>query len=199
MAGFHHPNDPYYPNQGNGGWIEADSEEDEEPINVEAGDDSGTDSEPEIINPPVLQPPVHVRNFQGPTPVWGSHLHHWSQQQSLRPPYGMCRDFYDVRGGGSADRALPVMVGKLANQCYQSGVQANRIREINVDVQIHTADINRLELMQNDIHIRAEAFQAQANAAFAELREQQAAFDRRLMESKQSDTESSSKRKAHRK
>lgn len=199
MAGFHHPNDPYYPNQGNGGWIEADSEEDEEPINVEAGDDSGTDSEPEIINPPVLQPPVHVRNFQGPTPVWGSHLHHWSQQQSLRPPYGMCRDFYDVRGGGSADRALPVMVGKLANQCYQSGVQANRIREINVDVQIHTADINRLELMQNDIHIRAVAFQAQANAAFAELREQQVAFDRRLMESKQSDTESSSKRKAHRK
>ena len=199
MAGFHHPNDPYYPNQGNGGWIEEDPEEDEEPIELDEGDDSGTDSEPEVINPPAPQPPVHVRNFQGPTPVWGSHLHHWSQQQSLRPPYGMCRDFYDVRGGGSADRALPVMVGKLANQCYQSGVQANRIREINVEVQVHTSDIRRLDGIQDHAQLQSEAFQAQMIAALAELREQQAAFDRRLMESKQSDTESSSKRNLRRK
>ena len=61
MAGFHHPNDPYFPNQGNGGWIEDDPEEDEEPI--ELGDDSGTDLELEVINPPPVQPPVFVRNF----------------------------------------------------------------------------------------------------------------------------------------
>ena len=84
MAGFHHPNDPYFPNQGNGGWIEDDPEEDEEPI--ELGDDSGTDSEPEVIDPPPIQPPVHVRNFQGPTPVWGSHLHHWSQNKAYALP-----------------------------------------------------------------------------------------------------------------
>jgi len=197
MAGFHHPGDPYFPNQGNGGWIEDDPEEDEEPIEV--GDDSGTDSEPEVIDPPPIQPPVFVRNFQGPTPVWGSHLHHWSQQQNLRPPYGMCRDFYDVRGGGSADRALPVMVGKLANQSYQSGVQASRLRDINVEVQVHTSDIRRLDKMQDNAQFQTEAFQAQMIAALAELREQQAAFDRRLMESKQSDEESSSKHNLRRK
>ena len=27
MAGFHLPGDPYFPNQGNGGWIEEDPEE----------------------------------------------------------------------------------------------------------------------------------------------------------------------------
>ena len=196
MAGFHHPGDPYYPNQGNGGWIEEDPEEDEEPIELD--DDSGTDSEPEVINPPPAQPPVFERNFQGPTPVWGSHLHHWSQQQNLRPPYGMCRDFYDVRGGGSADRALPVMVGKLANQSYQSGVQASRIRDVNVEVQVHTSDIRRLDRIQDNAQLQTEAFQAQMIAALAELREQQATFDRRLMESKQSDAESSSKRNLRR-
>ena len=37
MAGFHPPGDPYYPNQGNGGWVEEDPEEDEEPIELEKG------------------------------------------------------------------------------------------------------------------------------------------------------------------
>ena len=73
MAGFHPPGDPYYPNQGNGGWVEDDPEEDEEPIELEEGDGSGTDSEPEVINPPVAQPPAVRRNFQGPTPICGSH------------------------------------------------------------------------------------------------------------------------------
>ena len=36
MAGFHLPGDPYYPNQGNGGWIEEDPEEDPEEIEEEA-------------------------------------------------------------------------------------------------------------------------------------------------------------------
>ena len=141
MAGFYPPGDPYYPNQGNGGWVEEDPEEDEEPIELEEGDDSRTDLEPEVIDPPAAQPPVVRRNFQGPTPVWGSHLLHWNQQQGLCPPYSMCQDFYDVRDGGSADRVLPVMVGKLANQSYQSGVQASRIREVNVEVQDNTSDI----------------------------------------------------------
>ena len=32
MAGFHMPRDPYFPNQGNGSWIEEDPEEDPEEI-----------------------------------------------------------------------------------------------------------------------------------------------------------------------
>lgn len=75
MAGFHLPGDPYYPNQGNGGWIEEDPEEIEEEVEeefeVEVGEEfevdeeveeeeeaaSGTDSEPEVINPPIPHPP----------------------------------------------------------------------------------------------------------------------------------------------
>ena len=32
MARFHNPGDPYYPNQGNGGWTEEDPEEDPEDV-----------------------------------------------------------------------------------------------------------------------------------------------------------------------
>lgn len=61
MAGFHIQGDPYYPNQGNGGWLEGDPEEDpagveeeEEPMEEEEEEADGTDSEPEVINPPVV-------------------------------------------------------------------------------------------------------------------------------------------------
>ena len=133
MAGFHLPGDPYYPNQGNGVWIEEDPEEDpeeieeefkvdeeveeeEEPIEEEEEVTDGTDSEPEIINPPVPRPPEVRMGYQGPIPIWGSHLYHWSRQLGVRPPFGMCREFYNVSGGGSADRALPVLVGTIATQ-----------------------------------------------------------------------------------
>ena len=35
MAGFHIPGDPYYPNQGNSGWLEEDPEEDPEEVEEE--------------------------------------------------------------------------------------------------------------------------------------------------------------------
>ena len=150
MAGSPLPGDPYYPNQGNDGWIEEDPEEDpdeieeevEEEFEVEVGEEfevdeeiveitSGTDSEPEVIDPPIPHPPV-IRPYQpGPIPIWGSHLYYWSRQQGVRPPFGMCQDFYNVSGGGSADRALPVIVGTIATQNYHVDQQAARVREIN--------------------------------------------------------------------
>ena len=35
MTGFHIPGDHYYPNKGNGGWIEEDPEEDPEEVSKE--------------------------------------------------------------------------------------------------------------------------------------------------------------------
>ena len=69
MAGFHPQGDPYYPNQGNGGWVEEDPEEDEEPIELEEGDDSGTNSEPEVFNPPYIsRVPANRFGYNGPEP-----------------------------------------------------------------------------------------------------------------------------------
>ena len=76
------------------------------------------------------------------------------------------------------------MVGKLANQSHESGVQANRIREVNVEVQVHTSDIRRLDRLQEIAQLRTDAFKEQLVATLfeiREMREQQAAFDRHLM------------------
>ena len=67
MTGFHIPGDHYYPNKGNGGWIEEDPEEDPKDISEEDphedpeeeeedADDEGTESEPEVYNPPRVVP-----------------------------------------------------------------------------------------------------------------------------------------------
>ena len=59
MVGFHVPGDPYLPNQGNGGWIEDEPEDDhvvpiEEDFEEEDEKDiqEDFDSEPEVYNPP---------------------------------------------------------------------------------------------------------------------------------------------------
>ena len=83
MAGSHIPGDPYFPNQGNGGWIEEypkeepeeimekESEEEfEEEINVEEEEEEDElDAESEVINPPyVARVPAHCVGYNGPTP-----------------------------------------------------------------------------------------------------------------------------------
>ena len=96
MVGFHHPRDPYVPNQGNGGWIEEDPEEDpkepmedlEEPTEFEEEDineeieedheeeveeDEESDAESEVINPPYMpRVPPYRMGYNGPTPPWAN-------------------------------------------------------------------------------------------------------------------------------
>ena len=49
MAGFHVPGDPYFPNQGNGGWIEQDPDKDlEELMEEEPEEEPQEDSEEDL-------------------------------------------------------------------------------------------------------------------------------------------------------
>ena len=49
MAGFHMLGDPYFPNQGNGGWIEEDPEEDpEELVEAEEAEDGRSQKRSQI-------------------------------------------------------------------------------------------------------------------------------------------------------
>lgn len=95
MAWFHLPGDPYFPIQGNGGWIEEDLEEDpQEVMEEEPGDEpeeepeegdpeedlekeededeedqENIDLELEVYNlPRVVRYPAPRQNFQGPMP-----------------------------------------------------------------------------------------------------------------------------------
>ena len=74
MARFHPHGDPYFPNQGNVGWLEEEPEDDHQIPLVDhqaEGFSDGSDSEPEVND---LLPVAPVPNpnprptFQGPTP-----------------------------------------------------------------------------------------------------------------------------------
>ena len=86
MVGFHSPGDPYFPNQGNVGWLEAEPEEDH-PIpledNLAENFSEGSDSEPEANNLPQEAPIPNLNprpTFQGPTPLWATNLNRWSDE-----------------------------------------------------------------------------------------------------------------------
>ena len=71
-----------------------------------------------------------------------------------------------------------------------------------MEVQGNTADIRHLGMLQENAHLHTNTLQEQLTAALSEIREikeQQAAFDRRLMGAKISEAESSSKRNPRRK
>ena len=69
--------------------------EEEEPSNDDDGD---SDTESEVINPPYpIRVPAHRMGPNGPTPLWGVDIWRWSKHQGKRPPYGMAREFYDLR------------------------------------------------------------------------------------------------------
>ena len=129
MAGYPPPGDPYFSDQGNYGWIEEDPEEivekEEEPMKEEEEEDSdGSDTTPEVYNPPpTVQHTVIGQDFQGPTPAWAAYLHHWSRQQRQRPPCGIEKGFFDLFEGGSADRALPIIAHRIARQTYHARFQ----------------------------------------------------------------------------
>ena len=99
MVGFHFPDDPYFPNQGNGGWLEEEPEEDPEELEVEPkapevdleedeldGSDEDiredeSDTESKVINPPyMVQVPAYRMGPHGPMPPWAHDIWRWSRQ-----------------------------------------------------------------------------------------------------------------------
>lgn len=193
MATYNLPGDPY--NQQDVGW---DVDSDKEPF--EDSESSGTDTELQIYNPPQAGPhPVARQDFQGPIPMWGEHLNHWSQQEGLRPPYGMARGYYELYRGDSANKALPVIVKRIARQTDQAQISINRIIEVNAIAQTNTADILHLDELQDDTQNHTKALQRQMNDAQAEikaLREYHATQERYWKN--KDEAESSNRRSTHR-
>ena len=87
MAGFHLTGDPYFPNQGNDGWLEAEPEENHEiPLEDIFAEEfpKEADSKPEVKNLPQVAPisnPNHRIDFQGPMSTWVGSLNRLSHEQ----------------------------------------------------------------------------------------------------------------------
>ena len=151
MAGFHH-GDLYFPNEGNAGWIEEEEPEDEHPIPLDdhlaEGFSDGSASEPEVNNLPLVgQAPNNDPRpaFPVPTPMWVNNLNRWSDEQGQPLPYFRDRTFYNVSEGGSADRALPVMVCRIARNVEQGRATIDRVMEVDANSGVNTVRIRHLE------------------------------------------------------
>ena len=190
MVGFHH-GDPYFPNEGNAGWIEEEPE-DEHPIPLDdhlaEGFSDGDDSEPEVNNLPLVgQAPNNNPRpaFPGPTPLWATNLNRWSDEQGQPLPYFGDRSFYNVSEGGSADRALPVIIRRIARNVEQGRAAIDRVMEIDANSGVNTVRIRRLEEDMERTRRTNETLQQQLTASRAEvmeLRARQRAQDRHLQE-----------------
>ena len=190
MAGFHH-GDPYFPNEGNVGWIDEEPE-DEHPIPLDdhlaEGFSDGSDSEPEVNNLPLVgQAPNNNPRpaFPGPTPLWANNLNRWSDEQGQPLPYFGDRSFYNVSEGGSADRALPVIIRRIARNVEQGRAAIDRVMEIDANSGVNTVRIRRLEEDMERTRRTNETLQQQLAASRAEvmeLRARQRAQEQHLQE-----------------
>lgn len=79
MVGFHLPGDPYFPEQGVGGWLDVEPDDNHEiPLDddfVENFPDD-SDSEPKVND----YPWYHRLAFQGLTPLWAENLGRWIRE-----------------------------------------------------------------------------------------------------------------------
>ena len=188
MDGFHH-GDPYFQNDVNAGWLEAESD-DEHQIPLDdhqaEGFSDGSDSEPEVNNlPQVGQAPNNNPRpaFQGPTPLWATNLNTWSHEQGQPIPYNGDRSFYNLTDGGSADRVLPIMVRRISRNTILGQSSINRVLEIDANTGVNTVRIRQLESAHERALVHNAALQRELTETRAEVRElraQQARADRRM-------------------
>ena len=192
MAGFHLPDDPYFPNQGNVCWLDAKPEEEEPVIPLDDdfaekfSDDSYT--EPEVNNLPPVAPapnPNPHPAFQGLTPPWVESLETWSKEQHQPIPFNGYRSFYNLSERGSTDRVLSIMVRRVARNEIQGRTALNRIMEVVADARIHIVRTIHLEdarerSIRDNEGLQQELAATQAEAI--ELRIRQRVYERQLLD-----------------
>ena len=77
--------------------------------------------------------------------MWANNLNRWSDEQGQPLPYFGDRTFHNVSDGGSTDRALPVIIRRIARIVEQGGAAVDRVIEIDADSGVNTVSIRRLE------------------------------------------------------
>ena len=144
-------------------------------------------SEPEVENLPQAAP-VPIPNprpaFHGPTPEWVECLETWSQGQDQPMPFNGDRSFYDLRNGGSADRTLPILVRRVAQNEIQGRTALHQITEVVANARMHTLRTIRLEDARESSERDHEALLqtlTESRAEVIELRVRQRVYKRHLL------------------
>lgn len=80
----------------------------------------------EVINPPYkARVPANQFGYNGHEPRWATTIERWSRQQRQRSPFSDQRGYCDLNHGGSAKKALPIMIQQITNLGDQNKETAN--------------------------------------------------------------------------
>ena len=135
MARFYLPGDPYFPNQGNGGWLGEEPKE-----------------EPKVINPPYIdRVPANCFDYIRPVPCWATVIEGCSRQQRPRSPFGDQQGGYDLNHGGPTGRALPMKFRRIANIGDQNKEIVNQVQELRATT---AATISQTRDLEKNYHFR---------------------------------------------
>ena len=151
MAGLHPHGNQYLSNEVIAGWFGEEPENDHPiPLNDHRDENlsDATNSKPEVENLPRATPfpiPNPRPAFHGPTPEWVECLETWSQGQDQPMPFNGDRSFYDLSNRGSADRIMPILIRRVAQNKIQGRTALQRIAEVDTNGGMHTLRTNRLE------------------------------------------------------
>ncbi|KAI3752013.1 hypothetical protein L2E82_23112 [Cichorium intybus] len=166
------PGDPYFPEEGNRGWLNEGPEEEpeevpkEEPEEVseeeDQWEDEDSDDEPEVINPRYPTRDIHA---PPPPPAFQS------REQGLRPPYGMSHDYFDLSEGGSADRAFPVMIRRISRQEEWIRATSSQVMDVGATAEVAVARLRRLDETHDHTSGRVDSLEEDGRTAMGMFRE----------------------------
>ena len=97
----------------------------------------------------------------------------------------MAHSFYNLRNEGSTDRALPVIICRIANQGEQARANASQLLDIGATTVVTVLRLRRLDEEHDRTIGHTFSLQKDITATRAEVREfheQQAAMERRIIE-----------------
>ena len=104
----------------------------------------------------------------------------------------MERGFYNLDIGGSADRAPPFIVHRIAHYGEQARASVNHIKEVGATTKVTAIRLRRMDKDHDQTRNHIEALPEEVTAARAEVREfseRQVALERHMIEEKLQVTE----------
>ncbi|KAL7608978.1 hypothetical protein Lser_V15G12684 [Lactuca serriola] len=186
MAGFHPHDNLFLPNAVIAAWFGEEPINDNPiPLNDHHVEDLSDDaiSETEVENLPQAAPfpiPNPRPAYHGPTPEWVECLETWSEGKDPPMPFNGDRSFYDLSNGGSADRSMPILIRRVAQNKIQGRTVVQYIAEVDTNGGMHMLRTSCLEhareRSERDHETLLQAL-AESRAEVMELRVRQRVYE----------------------
>ncbi|KAI3492743.1 hypothetical protein L1887_42595 [Cichorium endivia] len=90
----------------------------------------------------------------------------------LTTPYGMSHDYFVLSEGGSADRALPVMIGRISRQEERIRATSSQVMDVGATAEVTVARLRRLYEAHDHTSGRVDSLEEDGRTAIGMFREE---------------------------